>query len=308
MSGPKHPTAQMRRPPISPYLAEFLGTAILLVVGLSAVSVDFGAGSPIASAVPDPVLRRFITGTIFASGGAIVVYSMLGRISGGHLNPAVTVAFLRLGKIKPRLALGYVVAQTAGALVGALAVRLLWGALAGSVADGATVPGPQGPLVAVAAEALMTFALVSLVLQFMRRPGFAPYTPVAIAVLIAALVTIEAPISGTSLNPARSIGPALVAGVFTDIWVYLVGPIAGALAAVLAADRVDAAFVPCAKLFHTDEFVCHFHDCVYQGRHVWPVHPATPDRPDPAATQSPEPLEPLAPQAHSQARQQETNR
>jgi len=281
VSGPKHATAQMRRPPISPYLAEFLGTAILLVVGLSAVSVDFGAGSPVAAAIPSAVLRRLITGTVFAGGGAVVVYSVLGRISGGHLNPAVTLAFLRLGKIKSHLAVGYVFAQVAGAFAGALAVRLMWGALAGSVDDGATVPGPQGPLVALIAEALMTFALVSLVLQFMRSPSLAPYTPLAVSVLVAALVTLEAPISGTSLNPARTLGPALVAGVFTDIWVYVVGPLAGALAAVVAADRVDAAFVPCAKLFHTDEFACHFHDCVYQGRHQRRVRLGAPQPPGP---------------------------
>jgi aquaporin Z len=123
----------------------------------------------------------------------------------------------------------------------------------------------------------MTFALVSLVLQFMRRPRLARLTPLAVAVLIAALVTVEAPVSGTSLNPARSFGPALVAGVFTDIWVYLVGPIAGALAAVSLAGWLNAAFVPCAKLFHTDEFACHFHDCLYQGRHHGPANLGAPE-------------------------------
>jgi aquaporin Z len=141
----------MRKPPISPYLAELLGTAILLVVGLSAVSLDFGSSSPVRTAVPSATLRRLITGTVFAGGGAAVVYSILGRISGGHLNPAVTLAFLRLGKIKPRLATGYVVAQAGGAILGAVAVRLLWGDLARSVDDGATVPGAQGALVAVVA-------------------------------------------------------------------------------------------------------------------------------------------------------------
>lgn len=281
MSGPRHPTAKMRKPPISPYLAEFIGTAILIVVGLSAVSVDFGAGSPVANAIPSAIGRRLITGTIFASGGGLVAYSVFGRISGAHLNPAVTLAFLRLGKIAPDLAAGYVVAQVAGALVGALAVRAIWGGWAHSVDYGATIPGPQGPLIAVAAEAVMTFALMEVILQFMRRPDFARYTPIAASVLVAFLVTVEAPISGTSLNPARSLGPALVGGVFTDFWVYLVGPVAGALAAVFVADRVQAAFVPCAKLFHTDEFACHFHDCVYQGRHQRRFHLRLPEQPEP---------------------------
>jgi aquaporin Z len=255
-----------RLPALSPYAAEFLGTGIMLVVGLSAVSVDFGAGSFVATTVPSALVRRLITGTIFAGGATLVVYSVLGRVSGGHLNPAVTLTFLGLGKIHGRLALGYIAAQTAGAIVAAAAVSLLLGRLATSVSDGATVPGPQGPLAAVVAEALMTFALVEVILEFMRRPALARFTPLAAGILVAFLVTVEAPLSGTSLNPARSLGPALVAGVFTDFWVYLAGPIAGAAAAVAVAGRASAALVPCAKLFHTDEFACHFHACVYEGR------------------------------------------
>jgi aquaporin Z len=186
---------------------------------------------------------------------------------------------LRLGKIAPRMATGYVVAQFGGAILGAIAVRLLWGALAESVNDGATVPGPDGAIVAVVAEAAMTFVLVSVVLQFMRHPAVVRYTPLAASLLVAFFVTVEAPISGTSLNPARTLGPGLVAGVFTDLWVYFAGPVAGAIAAVSLADGVNAAFVPCAKLFHTDEFACHFHDCVYQGRHRGPANLGAPEPP-----------------------------
>jgi aquaporin Z len=255
-----------RLPPLSPYAAEFLGTGIMLVVGLSAVSVDFGTGSFVASAVPSALVRRLITGTIFAGGATLVVYSVLGRVSGGHLNPAVTLAFLGLGKLHGRLALGYMAAQTAGAIVAAAAVSLILGRLASSVSDGATVPGPQGPLAALVAEALMTFALVEVIFQFMRRPALARYTPLAAGILVAFLVTVEAPLSGTSLNPARSLGPALVAGIFTDLWVYFAGPIAGAVVAVAVTGRVSPALIPCAKLFHTDEFACHFHTCLYEGR------------------------------------------
>jgi len=271
----------MRRPPIAPAVAEFLGTAAMIFVGLSAVSIDFGSGAPIASAVPNALIRRLITGTVFASGAAIVVYSTLGRISGGHLNPAVTLAFLRLGKVTPRLAGAYAVAQVAGALVAAAAISLVWGTWARSVSDGVTVPGPQGLAAALVAETLMTFALVELILQFMRRPALARFTPIAASVLVATLVTIEAPLSGTSLNPARSLGPAVVSGVFTDFWLYVVGPLAGALAAAVFADRVQGAFVPCAKLFHDAEFACHFPDCAYQGRHAWPAQ-----LPEPSPTAS----------------------
>jgi aquaporin Z len=278
--------ALLRKPPISPYTAEFLGTGIMLVIGLSAVCADFGTGSSVTGAIPSALLRRLITGTIFAGGAALVVYSILGRISGGHLNPAVTLAFLSLGKIHGRMAAGYVLAQVAGATVAAVATLVVWGNLARSVSDGATVPGPQGPLVALAAETVMTFALVEVILQFMRTPGLAAYTPLAASALVALLVTVEAPVSGTSLNPARSLGPALVAGVFTDLWIYFVGPVAGALAAVALAGRLRANLVPCAKLFHTDDFECHLRDCIYRARRELPIptdehaRPRTPARQD----------------------------
>jgi aquaporin Z len=250
--------------PIWPFLAEFLGVAILLSVGLSAVTIDFAGGSPVTGWIPDPLVRRVITATIFAGTGTLVVYSVLGRISGGHLNPAMTLAFLRVGKVRPRTALGYVCAQAAGAVVGALLVRLAWGRLATSVDIGVTKPGPWGPIAALIAEAAMTFLLVALVLRMVADPRLRRYTGIAAGVLVALLVTVGAPISGTSLNPARSLGPALVAGVYGDLWVYLVAPLAGALVAASFTTRLSHRPIPCAKLHHTDEFVCHFLDCAYQ--------------------------------------------
>lgn len=266
---------------MSPYLAEFLGVTILLAVGLSAVTVDFAAASPVPAWIPSAPVRRLITGSIFAGTGTFMVYSALGRISGAHLNPAMTLAFLRLGKLAPRTAAGYVAAQVAGAIAGAGLVRLAWGGLATSVNVGATVPGPDGPLAALAAEAALTFMLVSVVLRLMKDPRVARYTGVAAGLLVAALVTLEAPISGTSLNPARSIGPALVAGTFTDLWVYLVAPLAGALAAAWVSLRLGGSAVPCAKLYHTEEFACHFADCAYQARSGVPIAVGLGERPDP---------------------------
>ena len=104
------------------YLAEFAGTGLMLFIGLSAIVVNFGEGSPIVDKVPNEHLRRLLTGIIFAGGATIVIYSPLGKRSGGHINPAVTLAFFLLRKIGPRDAVAYVVAQVAGALVAAFAV------------------------------------------------------------------------------------------------------------------------------------------------------------------------------------------
>src|SRR5580704_12849044 len=108
------------------YLAEYVGTALLLLVGLSAVCADFAVRSPVVSAVPDSTVRRLLSAMIFAGTLTAIIYSPLGRRSGAHLNPAVTLAFCVLGKITWRGAMFYVAAQIAGALTGAALVLAIW--------------------------------------------------------------------------------------------------------------------------------------------------------------------------------------
>jgi aquaporin Z len=247
---------------IREYVAEFVGTALLLLVGLSAVCADFSTRSPVVSAIPDSNLRRLITGIIFAGTGTAIVYSRLGKRSGGHINPAVTLAFLRLGKISPRSAAIYIAVQTAGALTGAALVLAIWGSWAMSVNIGATVPKDGGVAAAVAAEVGVTFLLVSLILNFVDRPRLMPFTAAGAGALVAFFVFVEAPVSGTSLNPARTLGPAVVGGTFTDVWIYLVAPPLGALAAALLY-RHRRSSVACGKLLHSDTVKCRFLDCQY---------------------------------------------
>ena len=106
---------------------ELLGTALLLAGGLSAVFLDFGPGSPVARAVPSISLRFLLTGTVFAGTGSLVALSPVGRLSGAHLNPAVTIAFYLQRKVHVHDLLGYVAAQLLGALVAAAGLRLAWG-------------------------------------------------------------------------------------------------------------------------------------------------------------------------------------
>ena len=215
---------------IREYAAEFAGTALLLLVGLSAVCVNFSTQSPVVTALPDSNVRRLITGIIFAGTGTAIVYSPLGKRSGGHINPAVTLAFLRLGKITPKSAAIYITVQIAGALTGAALVLAIWRGWATSVRLGATIPHDGG---AAAAGTLVAF-----------------------------LVFVEAPVSGTSLNPARTLGPALVGSTLTDLWIYLLAPPLGALAAALVY-RHQRSSVACGKLFHSSTVHCRFLDCQY---------------------------------------------
>ena len=230
------------------YLAEFLGTAILVFLGLGAVIFDFGPGSPVAALMPDPFLRRLLTGFLFGSVGALVALSPLGRESGAHLDPVLSWAFWLAGSLQLRDAVLYTLAQALGAILGALPLPIVWGGFGAAVRYGATLPGAWGSVVAILGEAAATFALVGGILAFVGRARLRPYTPALIPPLVALLVAFEAPLSGTSMNPARTLGPALVSNSLGYLWVYLVGPAAGALIAAIVVARPSGVHV--AKIAH----------------------------------------------------------
>ena len=257
------------------YFCELFGTAIMMLIGIGAVAVIWHPGSPFETWIPWPSLRRLLTGTIFAGGATLVVYSRLGQRSGAHINPAVTLAFWTLGKISTRDAVAYVGAQVLGAMAGVVAVALVLQDKARGVHLGMTVPaGGLHWSAAFAAEALITFLLVFLILQCVSRPRLAPYTGYFAGSLVAILVCIEAPYTGTSLNPARSLAPAILMGLSSDTpmwlpvapmhqWLYLLAPPAGALIAVGLSRRMERKQPACAKLYHTENYPCIFADCGY---------------------------------------------
>lgn len=249
---------------LAAYASEFAGTALMLFIGVSAVSFMWGAASPVP-VVPNPALRRLLTGILFAGGATAIVYSPLGQISGGHINPAVTVAFWRMGKVPTRDAVIYIVAQFLGALIGAYAAGVAWGPLTTGVHYAATVPGEGYSAVgALAAETIMTFLLVFTIFVCVNKPKVAARTGIIAGALVAMIVMIEAPVSGASLNPARTLGPALMAPTYTDLWVYFAGPIAGALLAVAAYRGQWGSQTVCAKLYHTEKYACPFDTCRYR--------------------------------------------
>jgi aquaporin Z len=215
------------------WLCEAAGTMLLLIGGLSAVCLDFGRGAWIATHVPSSSLRLLITGALFAATGSLVAVSPIGRRSGAHLNPAVTLAFRITGHVHPHDLAGYWAAQLIGALAGAGVVGVLWRGTAPSVHFGVTHPGAGvSDPAAVGIEALMTAVLLCVILVFVSSRRLMHWTPLATWVAVTLLVWQGAPDTGTSLNPARSTGPAIVALDFRDLWVYFVGPL---LAAVVVA-------------------------------------------------------------------------
>ena len=183
----------------------------------------------LSGVIADPTARRLAVGVAMGITAAVLIYSRLGMRSGAHMNPAVTLALWRLRDMPRRHVLGYMAGQFAGGVAGMAVAALLFGpSLAhGSVNFVVTRPGPAGAAAAFAAESLMTLLMMSLVLRLSNHPRWSARTGLVSAALLAILITVEAPISGVSLNPARTLGSALFAQDFTALWIYFVAPPAG---------------------------------------------------------------------------------
>jgi aquaporin Z len=232
--------------------SELAGTAILVMAGLSIVILDFGQGSPVVHYLPSAPWRRLITGLLFGTTGALIALSPLGKESGAHINPAVTMAFWLMGKLQARYVPVYVIAQLAGAVAGAIPL-LLWGSTGRSIGFGVTLPGVDyGAGWALLGETVATFAMIMALFFFLAHRRTRAFTPALFPVLYGIMVLLEAPISGTSTNPARSLGPAVVSGDWRDWWVYWLGPLLGALmgAAVYRWTWLKHLEIEVAKLYH----------------------------------------------------------
>lgn len=214
------------------YASELLGTALLVFLGLSIVIAFWGRGAPL-TALPIPAgARRLLTGFLFGSVGAAIAFSPIGKMSGAHINPAMTFAFWLEGKLLWRDASFYTLAQLIGAAFGSAAL-IFWGTSGASDAWGASLPMKGVPYwLPIAGEAFCTFALVLLIFIFAAHKTTQPFTPLVNPPLFAVLTWLEAPLSGASANPARSFGPQLIAWLWQDWWVYWVGPCLGAGLAV----------------------------------------------------------------------------
>lgn len=202
--------------------SELLGTFLLVTVAVGAgmVNARFGGDAvPAAARVVSPALMVM----------AIILF--MGAVSGAHLNPAVSLAFAMRGNFPWRRVPGYVIAQVVGAV---LATLLLWALLGKQGNAGLTLPGPGvSATTAMLWEVLLTAGLVSVVLG--TASGAQQLGPIAafgVASYIALAGLFGAPVSGASMNPVRSLGPALVLGDWTAWWAYLIGPLVGACIAV----------------------------------------------------------------------------
>lgn len=244
------------------YLAEAAGLGLFMISASLCASVIEHPASPVRQAIGDPLVRRLLMGLAMGSTAIALVYSPIGARSGAHTNPATTFTFWRLGRIHGLDAAAYAAAQFAGAMAGMLVASRLFHAwiAAPQVNYVATVPGPWGELPAFAAELLLTFVMMSTVLRVSNHPTLSRYTGIVAGALVALYITVEAPVSGMSLNPARSFSPALLTGDLRTLWIYFVAPPAGMLlGAELYVRTRGIGAVFCAKLNHAAGVRCIFH-------------------------------------------------
>ncbi|HSF43874.1 MAG TPA: aquaporin [Thermoanaerobaculia bacterium] len=207
-------------------LAEFIGTFALIFIGAGAGALGLGG----------------LVGVAFAHGLVVIAFAYsYGHISGTHINPAVTLGVFAAGKIDAARAFSYIVFQILGGIVGAFALRwVLGGAQTGL---GATTPQTLTtaggvsititPIIALVVEAILTFFLVNTVMNAGVSGKATPVDGLAVGFTLVFCILMGGPLTGASLNPARTIGPALAADNYRDLWVYLVGPALGGIAAGL---------------------------------------------------------------------------
>lgn len=217
--------------------------------------------SPVVQVVRNPTLLRMLMGVAMGSTAIAIIYSALGKRSGAHMNPATTFTFWRLGKVESRDALFYIVAQFAGGIFGVGVGALMLGARLSnaSVNYVVTLPGKYGYGWAFVGELAITFVLMSVILRVSNIPKLNRYTGLCAGLLVMTYITIEAPISGMSMNPARTLGSAVSAGNWTALWIYFTAPTLGMLmAAEFYVRSHGAARVLCAKLHHDNNEPCIF--------------------------------------------------
>lgn len=246
------------------YLMEAAGLGLFMVSACLFVALLEFPASPARAAIDDGFSRRLLIGIAMGLTAIGIIYSPWGKRSGAHLNPAVTLTFWRLGKIDGWDAAFYACSQFLGGAAGVLLSAAILTPVV--IADASvnyvlTLPGARGESAALAAEALISFGLMLTVLIVSNRPSINRYTGLFAGALVATYITVEAPLSGMSMNPARSFASALPPQTWTSLWIYFAGPVAGMLAAAELYLRTRTP-VLCCKLHHDNDARCIFR-CAY---------------------------------------------
>jgi len=250
------------------YLIEAVCLGVFMISACTFASLLGYPRSPANMWLMSGIPRRVVMGLAMGLTAVGIIYSPWGKRSGAHLNPAVTLAFWQLGKIAPWDAFFYLASQFAGGVAGVLVARSFlrsWLAHP-DVNFAVTTPGRFGASAAFCAEILISFILMWVILTVSNTQSAARYTGLFSGSLVATYITFEAPISGMSMNPARTFGSACSAHVWTALWIYFCAPPLGMLLAGRLYVRLRGTkAVLCAKLHHQNEQRCIFR-CGYAAK------------------------------------------
>jgi len=249
------------------YLIEAVCLGVFMVsAGVFTALLEY-PNSPVHKAIPSDFMRLALNGLAMGLTAIGIIYSPWGARSGAHMNPAVTWTFFRLGKVSSWDALFYPIFQTLGGVSGVLLVKLTFGHVFTNTPVNyvVTVPGKAGVVTALAAEAVISSGLMLMVLFVTNTPKLSRFTGLFAGTLVFLYITFEAPLSGMSINPARTVASAWPSGVWTAGWIYFVAPIGGMLLAVeIYRALKKGAQVACAKLNHDPRQRCIF--CGHPGK------------------------------------------
>lgn len=226
--------------------------------------------SSVHAGIPSALVRRILVGVAMGLTAALLIYSPWGKRSGAFMNPAMVLCFLRLGKLSRLDAVGYITAQLIGSAGGVLFAAWLLPGWVSNPAVNYVVTTPSGGVEsAFLTEFYLAFVLVSVVMTVNRSPRFARHSGVCAAVLVALFISVAAPISGMSINPARTFGSAVWAQNWTGFWIYLSAPPLGMLAGTELQRRLTARKQrPCGKLTHDETITCFVRcDCLKEPAH-----------------------------------------
>ena len=243
------------------YLIEGACLGLFMISAFTFGTILEHPASPINEALPHPVFRRFLMGLAMGLTAIGIIYSPWGKQSGAHINPSTTLTFFRLGKVAKWDAIFYVIAQFIGGLIGALIASA---ALSTWVSHPAvhyvvTIPGAAGIAAAFVAEVAITFVLMTVILHISNNSRLHKLTGLCAGTLVAIYITLEAPVSGMSMNPARTFASAVPAHYWTALWIYFTAPLGGMLLAAEAYVRTRGKeSVACAKLHHQNPTRCIF--------------------------------------------------
>jgi aquaporin Z len=259
------------------YLIESMGLGFFMLSACTFATLLFHPSSPVSLVLAGSPWQRVLMGAAMGLTAIAIIYSPWGKRSGAHINPATTLTFFRLGKVKPWDALFYITAQFAGGIIGVLISIFILGMLLAdpSVNYVATVPGSSGQIVAFLAEVAISFILMSVVLTVSNIRRIDRWTGLCVGALVMLYVSFESPISGMSMNPARTFGSAVSGGVWHGLWIYFIAPPFGMLFAAEAYSLIKGsrAEIACAKLHHRNNQRCIFR-CRYGEQEVGGQGPA----------------------------------